>query len=96
MVPVSSQADRTGLAVYNADDKDLTVVFRMGERVLYKTIPAQGKIAGFVDEYFPDIGPANTLIVQTDPLGGRITVLALELINGNLVTLPAVPLSGSE
>ena len=48
-------------------------------------------IAGFVDEYFPGSGSANTLIVQTDPLGGRITVLALELINGNLVTLPAVP-----
>ena len=96
LVPVSSEADRTGLAVYNADDEDLTVVLRMGERALYKTIPAQGKIARFVDEYFPDIGPANTLIVQTDPLGGRITVLVLELINGNLVTLPATPLIGSE
>ena len=89
MVPVSSEADRTGLAVYNADDEDLTVVLRMGERALYKTIPPQGKIAGFVDEYFLG-GSANTLIVQTDPLGGRITVLAIEMINGNLVTLPAV------
>ncbi len=91
MVPVSNQVDRTGLAVYNADDKDLTVVLRMGERALYETIPAQGKIAGFVDEYFPSSGSANTLIVQTDPSGGQITVLALEMINGNLVTLPAAP-----
>ena len=91
IVPVSNQVDRTGLAVYNADDKDLTVVLRMGERALYKTIPAQGKIAGFVDGYFPG-GSANTLIVQTNPLGGQITVLALEIVNGNLVALPATVL----
>ena len=92
-VPVSNQVDRVGLAVFNADDKNLTVVFRMGERALYKTIPAQGKIAAFVDEYFPGSGEAtDALIVQTDPPGGQITVLALELINGNLVTLPAAAL----
>ena len=91
MVPVSSEADRTGLAVYNADDEDLTVVLRMGERALYKTIPPQGKIAGFVDEYFPGLTESEgVLVVQTDPPGGQITVLALEMINGNLVTLPAV------
>lgn len=95
MVPVSNQVDRVGLAVFNADDKNLTVVFRMGERVLYKTIPAQGKIAAFVDEYFPGSGEStDALIVRTDPPGGRITALALELINGNLVTLPAVVLDG--
>ena len=93
VVPASSEADQTGLAVYNADDEDLTVVLRMGERTLYKTIPAQGKIAGFVDEYFPGLDePTGVLIVQTDPPGGQITVLALELINGNLVTLPAAAL----
>ena len=93
MVPVSNQVDRVGLAVFNADDKNLTVVFRMGERALYKTIPAQGKIAAFVDEYFPGLDkPTGALIVRTDPPGGQITVLALEIINGNLVTLPAVAL----
>ena len=93
MVPVSNQVDRVGLAVFNADDKNLTVVFRMGERALYKTLPAQGKIAGFVDEYFPGLDDSEgALIVQTNPLGGQITVLALELINGNLVTLPAAVL----
>ena len=93
MVPVSSQADRVGLAVYNADDQDLTVVFRIGERALYKTIPSQGTIAAFVDEYFPGWGEStDALIVRTDPPDGRITALALEMINGNLVTLPAVPL----
>ncbi len=93
MIPVSSQADRTGLAVYNADDKDLTVVLRMGERALYKMIPARGKIARFVEEFFPGLsGAIDTLVVQTDPPGGQIAVLALELINGNLVTLPAAAL----
>ena len=93
LVPVSSEADRTGLAVYNADDKDLTVVLKMGERVLYKTIPAQGKIAEFVDEYFPSLGDSTgVLTVGTDPSGGQITVLSLEIIDGNLVTLPAAAL----
>ena len=93
MVPVSNQVDRVGLAVFNADDKDLTVVLRMGDGAVYKDIPRQGKIAGFVDEYFPNLGdPAGTLVVETDPPGDRINVLALELINGNLVTLPAVAL----
>ncbi len=94
MVPVSNQVDRTGLAVYNADDKDLTVALTMGARSSYETIPAKGKVAKFVDEFFEDAG-TGTLQVRTDPPGGRITVLALELINGNLVTLPAVPLNGS-
>ena len=92
MVPVSSEAEQVGVAVYNADDKDLTVVLRMGERALYKEIPAQGKIAGFVDEYFPG-SSESILTVQTSPSGGRMTVLALEMINGNLVTLPAAPLN---
>ena len=96
MVPVSNEADRTGLAVYNADDKDLTIALRLGERALYKTVPAQGKIAGFVDEFFPGDASANTLIAQTDPPGGQITVLALEMVGGNLVTLPAAPLIGNE
>ena len=95
MIPVSSEADQTGLAVYNADDKDLTVLLRMGDRAVYKTIPMQGKIAGFVDEYFPGSNePTGALIVRTDPPGGQITVLALEIINGNLVTLPAAVLDG--
>ena len=93
MVPVSNQVDRVGLAVFNADDKNLTVVFRMGERALYKTILAQGKLARFADELFPGLSePSDALIVRTDPPGGRITGLALELINGNLVALPAAPL----
>ena len=91
MVPVSSQVDRVGLAVFNADENDLDVVFRLGERAVYRTIPAQGKVASFVDELFPR-ETADSLIVRTDPAGGQINVLALELINGNLVTLPAVAL----
>ena len=94
IVPVSSRVDRVGLAVYNLDNKNLTVTFRMGEREVVKAIPMQGKIAAFVDEYFPGLDePTGALIVGTEPLGGQITVLALELINGNLVTLPATPLN---
>ena len=94
MIPVSNEADRTGMAVYNADDEDLTVTFRMGDRAVYRTIPAHGKLARFVDELFPVSNESTgALIVQTDPSGGQITVLALELINGNLVTLPAVSLN---
>ena len=92
MVPVSSEADQVGLAVYNAADKDLTVVLRMGEVALFKDIPRQGKIAGFVDEYFPG-SSESILTVQPNPPGGQMTVLALEMINGNLVTLPAAPLN---
>ena len=44
-----------------------------------------------MDELFPR-ETADSLIVRTDPAGGQINVLALELINGNLVTLPAVAL----
>ena len=62
--------------------------------MIYKMIPMQGKIAGFVDEYFGADEPTGALIVRTDPSGGQITVLALEIINGNLVTLPAAPLNG--
>ena len=83
-----SQVGCTGSLI--APDKVLTVVLRMGERAVFKDILRQGKIAGFVDEYFPGLsGSTNALIVQTDPSGGQITVLALELINSNLVTLPA-------
>ena len=61
--------------------------------MLYKTIPAQGKLARFADDLSPGPSePTDALIVRTDPPGGRITVLALELINGNLVALPAAAL----
>ena len=89
LVLVSNQADRTGLAIYNADDKDLTVTLAIGGVEVEKAIPSRGKIAGFVDEYFQN--PTGVLQVRSD---GQITVLALEIINGNLVTLPAAVLDG--
>ena len=46
---------------------------------------------------FPGLsGSTDTLVVQTDPSGGQIIVLALELINGNQVTLPAVALDEAD
>ncbi len=90
MVPVSEQVDRVGVAVFNAGDEEVTAVFRLGARVFYETLPAQGKMAKFVDELFPS-APTGTLLVSAD--GGEITVLALELVGGSLVTLPAAPLN---
>ena len=91
MVPVSSRVDRVGLAVYNADEEDLTVAIRLMDRSVYKTIPAQGKLARFVDELLPLVD-TGSLIVRTDPAGGKIAVLVIELIEGSLVTLPAAPI----
>ena len=90
-VPVSSQIDRVGLAVYNADEEDLTVDFRLAGRSAQREIPVQGKMAQFVDELFPGPGEitGQSLIVRAP---GRITVLALELVGSSLVTLPAVAL----
>ena len=93
MVPVSSRVDRVGLAVFNVDEQDLVIAFRVRDRGVYKTIPAQGKLAIFVDELFPGYIPiSEALTVRADPPGGQIAVLALELVGGSLVTLPAVPL----
>ena len=56
------------------------VVFRVGERVLYKTIPAQGKLARCADELVPGpSGPTDALIVQTDPPGGQIPAILSHL-----------------
>ena len=90
MVPVSEQVDRVGVAVFNAGDKEVTAVFRLGARVFYETLPAQGKMAKFVDELFPS-APTGTLLVSAD--GGEIAVLALELVGTSLITLPATPLN---
>ena len=93
MLPVSSRVDRVGLAVYNADDEGLTVVIRVGDMTVHKTIPAQAKIASFIDELFPAHRVSGDAVtVRTDPSGGEITVLALEVVGGSLVTLPAVVL----
>ena len=93
MLPVSSRVDRVGLAVFNVDDEDLTVVLRVGNRALHVTIPAQAKTASFVDELFPAHRVSgDALTVRTDPPGGQITVLALEMVGGSLVTIPAVVL----
>ena len=35
--------DQTDLVVYNAGEKDLTGGLKMGERVIYKMIPMQGR-----------------------------------------------------
>ena len=93
MLPLSSRVDRVGIAVFNVGDEELTVVIRVGDMTVHKTIPAQAKIASFVDELFPAHRVSvDAVTVRTDPPGGQITVLALEVVGGSLVTLPAVVL----
>ena len=91
LVPVSNRANRTGLAVFNPGDQEQTVTLAIGGVEVEKAIPSRGKIARFVDEYFPSLeNPTGVLEVRAD---GQITVLSLELIGSSLVTLPATPAS---
>ena len=97
IIPLSSHSDRTGLAIRNADTESVTVLLRLGSLPdVYRTIPAQGQIAAFIDEYFPgqeQQALLGTLLVQTEPPGGKITVLGLEFIGDSLVTLAAAPVN---
>ncbi len=97
VVPVSNQAERIGLAIRNADAEALDVALKLGTLPrVFKTIPGEGQIAAFIDEYFPsqtDQELEGTLLVQTEPPEGEITVLALEFVGDSLVTLPATVLT---
>ena len=93
IVPLSSRSDRTGVAIRNVGTDPVTVALSLGSlTTVSRTIPAQGQVAAFVDEYFPHLADEEvdgTLLVQTEPLGGVISVLALEFVGDSLVTLPA-------
>ena len=97
MVPVSEKAERVGVAVYNPDQfHAATVEFSLGPYKFYLTLQAGVQIARFVDEmedFSGKYSPAGTLTVRIAKYNsGEITVLALEVTDGNLVTLPAVVL----
>ena len=96
MVPLSSRSDRTGVAIRNVDTEPVTVALSLGSLPkANRTIPGQGQIAAFVDEYFPGREKQElegTLLVQTEPPEGVITILALEFVGDSLVTLPAAVL----
>ena len=54
VVPLSSRSDRTGVAIRNVDTEPVTVALSLGSLPkANRTIPGQGQIAAFVDEYFP-------------------------------------------
>ena len=100
VVPLSSRSDRTGVAIRNAGTEPVTVALSLGSLPkANRTIPSQGQIAAFVDEYFPnqaDQEVEGTLLVQAEPPGGVITVLALEFVGDSLVTLPATILNDGD
>ena len=84
VVPLSSRSDRTGVAIRNAGAEPVTVALSLESfPKANRTIPSQEQIAAFVDEYFPGREKQElegTLLVQTEPPGGVITVLALEFV----------------
>ena len=97
MIPVSGIVDQTGLAVYNDLDEEERVILAVdGAGSTVVTIPPKGKIAGFIEEFFEDregreVQRGGFLRINAFPYGeSRISVLALEIVNGDLVAIPAV------
>ena len=94
MLPVSGKADRIGLAIYNSDpNREAKVkISPPGCSPVYWILSPEEKRARFLDEivHFRNCGEGALLIEEA--YGLEITVLALEVTDGNLVTLPAVVL----
>ena len=95
MIPVSSIVDKTGLAVYNDLDEEEAVILAVdGAGSTVVTIPPKGKISGFIEEFFEDLEGREVQrggFLNVSAFGeSRISVLALEIVNGDLVAIPAV------
>lgn len=103
-IPVRSTEDglRTGVAIRNAFGKEASLIFRLREpdgRViaeLERQFPANGHLARFVDELFPDEtgeGFEGVLDVLVKG-GGKIGAIALEFGTraGEFTVLPVTPL----
>ena len=104
VAPVRRQGNlSTGVAIRNASREEISVhltlrddgqVIRFGG-ITDLTIPAQGQVAKFIQELFPELDTANfqgTLLI--DPAGrGKVAVVALELGSepGQFTTLPVSP-----
>ena len=97
MIPVSGIVDQIGLAIYNDLDEEERVILAVdGAGATVVTIPPQGKISGFIEEFFEDLEGREVQrggFLRVTALSfeeSRISVLALEIVNGDLVSIPAV------
>ena len=106
MIPVSAKAERTGLAIFNPNEfEHVTVILSSGSCKVYQSLFPHASIAKFIlpadlsfpgrdtfcgDEDYRNI--TNTFTVRTQDEREDVTVLALEMTDGKLVTLPAVAL----
>ena len=84
VVPVSPSANRVGVAVFNASTDAAVVTFRTGRQERLETIPPNGSVSWFVDEFFST--PQRLIKIQS---ANKISVLTLELVGSKFVTLPA-------
>ena len=99
IVPFQAGDIRTGVAIRNIEEKatdvTLSLIDGAGETVQVSdpiSIPGQGRIAGFVDEYFSLSDPEFQGAVVVEAQEGEIAVMALELGSreGEFATLPAL------
>ena len=94
MLPVSGKADRIGLAVYNSDpNREAKVkISPPGCSPGYWVLSPEERRSRFLDEMFHFRNCGEGALLIEEAYGLEITVLALEVTDGNLVTLPAVVL----
>lgn len=92
----------TAVAIRNPGNEECTYDLSLRSQAqeagsTQKTIPAQGRIAEFIDQLFPDVDTDDflgTLVIETDPASNCLfTAIALELGGpGEFTTLPVTPL----
>ena len=95
MLPVSARAERVGLAVFNphpSQGANVRIELQNCSAFFWVMDPGENR-GRFLDEvlFFEGCDMEGTLVVK-ETTGLEITVLALEVTDGNLVTLPAVVL----
>ena len=97
IIPVQGGDIRTGVAIRNIEEGEVSVMLFLispdGAVVQSSdpiSIPGQGQIARFIDEYFPEVGSEFQGSVKIESPEGEITVVALELGSraGEFATLP--------
>lgn len=104
IAPVRRKGDlRTGVAIRNVTDSEITVELtlkdvdgqEMANGKTQRSIPSQGRISEFVDEFFPGVGSADlqgTICVRAQ--SGKVAVIAMELglQTRKFTTLPVAPI----
>ena len=106
LIPVRGGTFRTGISVFNVEDEEVSMRFILMNRsggILNSSdisIPAHGKVLGFLDELFPAyFVPGQELagqaLVQTyrgDPKGLSVIAVEIGVEQGDFNVLPVVPL----